>query len=68
MSELDVSGFIPTVETPPGETCREEQGPCNPRSPYRTFSGHCNNLERPNLGKCLTTFARLLPSVYENSE
>lgn len=67
LSELDLSVFIPSAEAPPGDECREENGPCNARMPYRTFSGHCNNLERPNLGKSLTTFARLLPSVYENS-
>jgi Animal haem peroxidase len=47
---------------------RTEPGPngCDPTSPFRSFSGVCNNLRRPNLGRSLTPFARLLPSVYEN--
>ncbi|KAK9508766.1 hypothetical protein O3M35_006245 [Rhynocoris fuscipes] len=48
------------------ECPNEEKGPCDPTSPYRTFTGHCNNLEHPRLGASLTTFARLLPAVYEN--
>jgi hypothetical protein len=45
-----------------------EPGPtgCDPTSPFRTFNGVCNNLRRPNLGRSLTPFARLLPSNYEN--
>ncbi|XP_022188065.2 peroxidase-like protein isoform X2 [Nilaparvata lugens] len=67
LTELDVSGLIgSTPGGAAGDGCREEEGACNPRAVYRTYSGHCNNLERPNLGKSLTTFARLLPSVYEN--
>ncbi|XP_052759385.1 uncharacterized protein LOC113522388 [Galleria mellonella] len=67
LQSVDVSGFIgkdqlgPTIE--PG--C-DDQGPCNPDSPFRTYTGHCNNLRNPNLGKSLTTFARLLPPVYED--
>jgi hypothetical protein len=47
---------------------RTEPGPngCDPTSPFRSFSGVCNNLRRPNLGRSLTPFARLLPSAYEN--
>lgn len=63
-SDLDLRDLL---RSPPvAVDCHEEEGSCDPRSPYRTFTGHCNNLDRPNLGKSLTTFARLLPSVYEN--
>lgn len=66
LSDIDITDLI---HSKPVETeCHEEEGPCDPRSPFRTFSGHCNNLERPHLGKSLTTFARLLPSVYENGK
>lgn len=30
------------------------------------MTGHCNNLRNPSLGKSLTTFARLIPSAYED--
>ncbi|CAB3370662.1 Hypothetical predicted protein [Cloeon dipterum] len=45
-----------------------EPGPsgCDPTSPFRTFSGVCNNLRRPNMGRSLTPFARMLPAIYEN--
>ncbi|XP_054289704.1 uncharacterized protein LOC129004994 [Macrosteles quadrilineatus] len=69
LSDIDVTSFLPSLtrhNIADDEVCNEEQGPCDPRSPYRSFSGHCNNLERPNLGRSVTTFARLLPSVYEN--
>ncbi|XP_014285769.2 heme peroxidase 2 [Halyomorpha halys] len=64
LSNIDITDLIQSK--PVESECHEEEGPCDARSPYRTFSGHCNNLERPHLGKSLTTFARLLPSVYEN--
>ncbi|XP_046660849.1 chorion peroxidase isoform X2 [Homalodisca vitripennis] len=66
LSDLDITSFLPSLTHPNDEVCHEENGPCDPRSPYRSFSGHCNNLERVNLGRSFTTFARLLPSVYEN--
>ncbi|XP_018331432.1 uncharacterized protein LOC108741220 [Agrilus planipennis] len=44
----------------------EDDGPCDPSSPFRTLSGHCNNLRHPSFGKSLTTFARLLPSAYDD--
>lgn len=47
-----------------------EPGPtgCDTNSPFRTFNGVCNNLRRPNLGRSLTPFARLLPANYENGK
>ncbi|BET01777.1 oxidoreductase activity, acting on peroxide as acceptor [Nesidiocoris tenuis] len=64
-SDIDITDLFPGNKHVEPD-CPDENGPCNPRSPYRTFTGHCNNLERPNLGKSMTTFARLLPSVYED--
>lgn len=68
LTDLDVTSFLPDSLHFKDECPGEEDGPCDPRTPYRTFSGHCNNLERPHLGKGLITFSRLLPSVYENGE
>ncbi|CAH1185902.1 unnamed protein product [Phyllotreta striolata] len=44
----------------------DETGPCNSRSAFRSYTGHCNNLKNPDYGKSLSTFSRLLPSVYED--
>ncbi|XP_073998142.1 uncharacterized protein isoform X2 [Rhodnius prolixus] len=72
-SDLDIGDYFPpltltrpTLNNDMEECPNEEIGPCDPTSPYRTYTGHCNNLEHPTLGKSLTTFARLLPAVYEN--
>lgn len=46
--------------------CEDLTAPCDPKSPYRTFTGYCNNLRNPTLGQSLTIFARLLPSAYED--
>lgn len=67
LQSVDISSFIPTEAIHDEEHC-EEQGPCDPTTPYRTLSGHCNNLKRPKWGKSLTTFNRLLPSSYEDGK
>ncbi|GBP86747.1 Peroxidasin homolog [Eumeta japonica] len=67
LQSVDVSSFLgqdqagPTIEP----QC-DDNGPCDPDSPFRSYTGYCNNLRNPNLGKSLTTFARLLPPVYED--
>lgn len=68
LQNVDVSGLIPNKKATNHEEieCPVDESPCDPNSPYRTLSGHCNNLRNPNLGKSLTTFARLLPPVYED--
>lgn len=65
-ADVDITDLVNS--RPTEVDCHEENGPCDPRYPWRSFTGHCNNLDRPNLGKSLTTFARLLPSVYENGK
>ncbi|CAG0906984.1 unnamed protein product, partial [Darwinula stevensoni] len=44
----------------------EENRPCDPKSPFRTYSGWCNNLGKPHFGKDLTPFNRLLAPKYED--
>ncbi|KAL1488619.1 hypothetical protein ABEB36_014422 [Hypothenemus hampei] len=63
LQNVDVSTIIPSNAL--DDEC-EEEGPCDPSYPYRTLSGHCNNLKRSEWGKSLTTFNRLLPSAYED--
>ncbi|XP_050709618.1 chorion peroxidase-like [Eriocheir sinensis] len=38
---------------------------CDPSSPYRTFSGRCNNLQHPDFGAAGQDFIRLLPPAYD---
>lgn len=46
--------------------CDDHQLPCDHTSPFRTITGWCNNLIRPELGKSLTLFERFLPPAYED--
>ncbi|CAK9833301.1 pxdn [Anthophora retusa] len=68
LQNVDISGFLSQNKPTNHEEveCPVDDSPCDPTTPYRTLSGHCNNLRNPNLGKSLTTFARLLPPVYED--
>lgn len=59
-----VSGTISPITLEP--QCEDLTAPCDTTTPFRTFTGYCNNLRNPALGQSLTTFARLLPSVYED--
>lgn len=46
--------------------CLETAEPCDHTAKYRTNSGWCNNLERPEFGQSFRPFVRLLPPVYED--
>jgi len=59
--------YSPPIHHSEGE-CPIETYPCDARNPYRSFSGYCNNLKNPNFGRAMTTFQRLMPSVYENGK
>lgn len=59
-----VSGTISPVTLEP--QCEDLTAACDTSTPFRTFTGYCNNLRNPALGQSLTIFARLLPSVYED--
>ncbi|KAI8796634.1 peroxidase [Biomphalaria glabrata] len=45
-----------------------DQLPCNPKYPYRTYDGSCNNLEQPSYGVAGSMFRRILPPKYENDD
>ncbi|KAK2581110.1 hypothetical protein KPH14_007930 [Odynerus spinipes] len=68
LQNVDISGFLPNQKATNHEEieCPTDSSPCDPTTPYRTLTGHCNNLRNPNLGQSLTTFARLLPPIYED--
>lgn len=63
---VDISGIVPPA--PLIRTCveTEENRPCDSRSPFRTISGHCNNLIRQDVGRSNTVFARMLPTAYDD--
>ncbi|KZC13921.1 Peroxidasin [Dufourea novaeangliae] len=68
LQNVDISGFLSQNKPTNHDEveCPVDDSPCDPTTPYRTLSGHCNNLRNPSLGKSLTTFARLLPPIYED--
>ena len=45
---------------------RSERGECDPLDRYRSISGRCNNLRRPDWGSAGSTLRRLLPNAYED--
>lgn len=68
LQNVDITGFLSQNKPTNHDEidCPVDDSPCDPTTPYRTLSGHCNNLRNPGLAKSLTTFARLLPPVYED--
>ncbi|GLG94269.1 Chorion peroxidase [Gryllus bimaculatus] len=67
LQNVDISSFLPPVGPTSDCEANDDRGPCDTRTPFRSITGYCNNVRSPNLGKSLTTFARLLPPAYENS-
>ena len=63
---MDVTRFVQPAAAP--NVCRnnEESLPCDNTSPFRKFSGFCNNLRNPTFGKTLTPFNRLLAAGYDD--
>lgn len=66
LQDIDISTIIPDVSRELENSCPAEIAACDPSYPYRSFTGYCNNLRKPNWGKSLTTFARILPPAYDN--
>ncbi|KAK4300435.1 hypothetical protein Pmani_027361 [Petrolisthes manimaculis] len=66
LPNVDISGLVPPA--PLIRTCREteEHLACDARNRFRTISGHCNNLRRPDFGRSSTVFARMLPAGYND--
>lgn len=65
LQNVDISALVPASALDLDNHC-DEGSTCDPSTPYRTMTGHCNNLRNPSWGKSLTTFARLLPSAYDD--
>lgn len=68
IQNLDVNSFVGGTISPVTlePQCEDLTAPCDTTTPFRSFTGYCNNLRNPSLGQSLTVFARLLPSAYED--
>ncbi|XP_058122599.1 uncharacterized protein LOC131293497 [Anopheles ziemanni] len=68
LQSVDVNQFITGSISPINlePQCENLEAPCDTTTPFRTLTAHCNNLRNPELGQSLTTFARLLPPVYDD--
>ena len=65
LNNVDVTRFVQPAAAPSG--CQNEETlPCDNTTPFRKFSGWCNNLRNPTFGKSLTPFNRLLPAGYDD--
>ena len=47
-----------------GEDEDHEEAECDPKFPFRTITGECNNLNHSSWGSSTTALSRLLPSQY----
>ncbi|KAK9883031.1 hypothetical protein WA026_001241 [Henosepilachna vigintioctopunctata] len=65
LQNIDLSNLLGPNTVSDDSAC-DDNDPCDPGTPFRTMTGHCNNLRNPHWGKSLTTFNRLLPSVYDD--
>ncbi|XP_058056825.1 uncharacterized protein LOC131208190 [Anopheles bellator] len=68
LQSVDVNQFITGSISPINlePQCENLEAACDTDTPFRTLTAHCNNLRNPELGQSLTTFARLLPPVYDD--
>nr|CAD2170986.1 unnamed protein product [Meloidogyne enterolobii] len=74
LPKLDITSMLSSIE--PFINSIEHKGilseclprdlPCDHTSPYRTYSGWCNNLRFPHYGAAFNTLKHLMPPVYED--
>lgn len=64
LPSVDISGLVPPAPLVRSCVEIEEHRQCDASEKFRTISGHCNNLLRPDYGRSNTVFARMLPAAY----
>lgn len=65
LPKIDVSALFSNVSAN-RESCNPKPFPCDHTTPYRTFSGWCNNLRFPHYGNTFNPFRRLLDPAYND--
>uniref|UniRef100_A0A914XFH8 Peroxidase n=1 Tax=Plectus sambesii TaxID=2011161 RepID=A0A914XFH8_9BILA len=68
LPEVDVSRLMGNLSALANnnEECVPKDLPCDHTTPYRTYSGWCNNLRFPSYGNAFTPLRRLLDPVYDD--
>ncbi|XP_057660218.1 uncharacterized protein LOC130896263 [Diorhabda carinulata] len=67
LKNIDINIYLSDLhqQMKPNEDCDEKEI-CDSTSPFRTYTGYCNNLKHPHWGNSLSPFIRMLPSAYED--